>query len=123
MCNISGFRVRAEEARPRMTLGYDLLTITGAKLEPSRFEGWLQVRFARAFRWSMMVAALAAAVPGALAQGRNDLDYMTYGQPTYVAPQPAPDGGGAIAALRRAFSRPAYVAPAPAYAPPLITKG
>src|SRR5579871_139097 len=76
------------------------------------------VRFARAFRWSIMLAALAAAVPDVLAQGRNDLDYMTYGQPTYVAPQPAPDGGGAIAALRRVFSRPAYVAPAPAYAPP-----
>jgi polysaccharide export outer membrane protein len=84
------------------------------------------VRFARAFRWSIMVAGLggcvAAAVPGALAQGRNDLDYMTYGQPSgYAAPQPAPDSGGAIAALRRAFagaSRPAYYAQPPAYTSP-----
>jgi polysaccharide export outer membrane protein len=82
------------------------------------------VRFARAFRWLIMVAALASslatAMPGALAQGRNDLDYMTYGQPTYAAPQPAPDGGGAIAALRRAFSRPAYMAAPQAYAPPPV---
>src|ERR1700761_720877 len=83
------------------------------------------VRSARAFRWSIIVAALtgcfAGTVPGALAQGQNDLDYMTYGQPGYVAPQPVPDGGGgAIAALRRAFagaSRPAYYAPQPAYVP------
>jgi polysaccharide biosynthesis/export protein len=83
------------------------------------------VRFARAFRWSIMVAALAgslaAAVPDALAQGRNDLDYMSYGQPGAVAaPQPAPDGGGAIAALRRAFSRPTYMAAPQAYAPPPV---
>jgi hypothetical protein len=92
------------------------------------------VRFARAFRCSITVTALAgclaAAAPSARAQGRNDLDYMTYGQPqsnAYAAPQPAGDGGGAIAALRRAFaagSRPTYMAapPAdaapPAYAPP-----
>ena len=81
------------------------------------------MRFARAFRWSIMVTALAgclaAVMPGALAQGRNDLDYMTYGQPSaYAAPQPARDGGGAIAALRRALagaSRPAYYAQGPAY--------
>jgi polysaccharide export outer membrane protein len=83
------------------------------------------VRFARAFRWSIMVAALAgcvaAAVPEAWAQGRNDLDYMTYGQPgVYAAPQPAPDSGGAIAALRRAFSRPTYMAAPQAYVPPPV---
>jgi polysaccharide export outer membrane protein len=82
------------------------------------------VRFARAFRWSIMVATLAGclAAPGASAQGRNDLDYMTYGQPSgYAAPQPPSDGGGAIAALRRALagaSRPAYYAQSPAYTPP-----
>src|SRR5690242_9994985 len=90
------------------------------------------VRFARAFRCSILVATLEgcliAAAPGALAQGRNDLDYMTYGQPNsygqpsgYAESQPAPDGGGAIAALRRALaggSRPAYMAAPPAYAPP-----
>jgi len=72
------------------------------------------VRFARAFQWSIRVAALAgcvAAAGSALAQSQNDLDYMTYGQPGYVAPQPSSDGGGAIAALRRALSgapRPTY---------------
>jgi polysaccharide export outer membrane protein len=103
------------------------------------------VRFARAFQWSIRVAALAsclaAAGSGALAQSQNDLDYMTYGQPNangqpsaYVAPSPSSDGGGAIAALRRALSgssRPTYnytqppvyaapqaYAPRPAYAPP-----
>jgi polysaccharide export outer membrane protein len=89
------------------------------------------VRFARAFQWSIRVAALAgclAAAGSALAQSQNDLDYMTYGQPGYVAPQPSSDGGGAIAALRRALSsapRPTYnytqppVATAPqAYTPP-----
>jgi polysaccharide export outer membrane protein len=83
------------------------------------------VRFARAFRWSIRVTALAgglaAAAPNVLAQGRNDLDYMTYGQPTpYAQPQP-PDGGGAIAALRRALSgssRPTYMAQPPTYEPP-----
>jgi polysaccharide biosynthesis/export protein len=86
------------------------------------------VRFARAFRWSITVAVLAgglaAAVSDALAQGRNDLDYMTYGQPgATAAPQPVQDGGGAIAALRRAFaaSRPAYSAQPPAYAPPVVS--
>ncbi len=68
-----------------------------------------------------MVTALAAAVPGAFAQGRNDLDYMSYGQPgVAAAPQPAPDGGGAIAALRRAFSRPTYMAAPQAYVPPPV---
>ena len=91
------------------------------------------MRFARAFQWSIRVAALAgclvAAGSSALAQSRNDLDYMTYGQPGgYAAPQPSSDGGGAIAALRRALSGasgptydyvqpPAYASP-PAYAPP-----
>src|SRR6185312_6846793 len=83
------------------------------------------VRFARAFQWSIRVAAFAgcvAAAGSALAQGQNDLDYMTYGQPGYVAPQPSPDGGGAIAALRRALSgtrRPTYnYTPPPATTPP-----
>jgi polysaccharide biosynthesis/export protein len=65
------------------------------------------VRFARVFRWSIRVAALAGcmvAAGSALAQGQNDLDYMTYGQPGYVAPRPSNDGGGALAALRRALS-------------------
>ena len=79
--------------------------------------------FARAFRFSITVCALAgclvASAPGAQAQGRNDLDYMSYGQPGAVAaPQPGPDGGGAIAALRRAFSRGTYMAAPPAYAAP-----
>lgn len=79
----------------------------------------------------MMVAAIAGGLgaPGALAQGRNDLDYMTYGQPGYAqaggyaAPQSAPgDGGGAIAALRRALSgsRPAYYAQPQVYAQPSV---
>jgi polysaccharide biosynthesis/export protein len=82
-----------------------------------------------------MVAALAgsfaAAGSGALAQGQNDLDYMTYGQPGGYAAAPPSDGGGAIAALRRALfsaSRPTYdyvqppaEASAPAYAPPTST--
>jgi len=84
------------------------------------------VRLARAFQWSIRVAALAgclAAAGSALAQSQNDLDYMTYGQPgAYVAPRPPSDGGGAIAALRRALSgssRPTYnyVQP-PVYAAP-----
>jgi polysaccharide export outer membrane protein len=96
------------------------------------------VRFARAFQWSIRVAALAgclaAASSSALAQSQNDLDYMTYGQPG--APQPSSDGGGAIAALRRALSsapRPTYnytqpqaytsppvASPPPASPPPVI---
>jgi polysaccharide biosynthesis/export protein len=76
-----------------------------------------------------LAAAFAAAESGALAQGQNDLDYMTYGQPNGYAPAPpSSDGGGAIAALRRALfsaSRPTYdyvqppvEASAPAYASP-----
>src|SRR5215469_9554390 len=79
-----------------------------------------------------MVAALAgplaAAGSSALAQGQNDLDYMTYGRPGYTAAPSSSEGGGAIAALRRALfsaSRPTYnyvqppaEASAPAYAPP-----
>jgi polysaccharide biosynthesis/export protein len=75
-----------------------------------------------------LAAAFAAAESGALAQGQNDLDYMTYGQPGGYASAPSSDGGGAIAALRRALfsaSRPTYdyvqppaEASAPAYAPP-----
>jgi polysaccharide export outer membrane protein len=84
------------------------------------------VRFARAFQWSIRVAALAGCVlaaSSALAQGQNDLDYMTYGQPGgYAAPQPSSDGGGAIAALRRALSsapRPTYnYTQPPTYTPP-----
>jgi polysaccharide biosynthesis/export protein len=89
------------------------------------------VRFARAFRWSIRIAALAgcvAAAGSALGQSQNDLDYMTYGQPGgYAAPQPQPpsDGGGAIAALRRALSsgrRPTYNYTQPsAYTPQAYT--
>ena len=75
-----------------------------------------------------LAATSAAAESGALAQGQNDLDYITYGQPRgYAAAAPPSDGGGAIAALRRALfsaSRPTYndVQPpaetsVPAYAP------
>ncbi len=90
----------------------------------------------RAFRLPIIVAALAlanglsAAVPAALAQAQNDLDYMAYGRPSSAyssahssyaaAPRSAADSGGAIAALRRALSaapRPAYTQP-PAYTPP-----
>src|ERR1700739_4608983 len=92
------------------------------------------VRFARAFQWSIRVAAFAGCVVtagSALAQGQNDLDYMTYGRPAgYAAPHPSSDGGGAIAALRRALSsapRPTYnytqppaSAPPPASPPPVI---
>jgi polysaccharide export outer membrane protein len=86
------------------------------------------VRFARAFQWSIRVAALVGCVVAAgsaLAQGQNDLDYMTYGQPGYVAPRPSSnDGGGAIAALRRALSsgRPTYnyTPPPQAYVPPPV---
>jgi polysaccharide biosynthesis/export protein len=68
-----------------------------------------------------LAGSLTAAVPGAFAQARNDLDYMTYGQPnTYAAPAPPSDGGGAIAALRRAFSRPTYMAAPQGYAPPPV---
>jgi polysaccharide biosynthesis/export protein len=75
-----------------------------------------------------MVAALAVAPSGALAQGQNDLDYMSYGQPGGYAAAPSSDGGGAIAALRRALSgasrptlgyvQPPAVTPAPAPVPP-----
>ena len=86
------------------------------------------VHFARAFQWSIRVAALAGCVVAAgsaLAQGQNDLDYMTYGQPAVAAPQPSNDGGGAIAALRRALSgshRPTYnyTPPPQAYVPPPV---
>jgi polysaccharide export outer membrane protein len=82
----------------------------------------------RASRLPIVAAALALAnglpmtVAPAAAQSRNDLDYMAYGQPSpygqsyaqNYAPTPAPaDSGGAIAALRRAFS-----SPAPTYAQP-----
>jgi polysaccharide biosynthesis/export protein len=77
-----------------------------------------------------LAAAPAAAESGALAQGQNDLDYMTYGQPRGYAPSSS-DGGGAIAALRRALfsaSRPTYndaqppaETSAPADAPPPIS--
>jgi polysaccharide biosynthesis/export protein len=89
------------------------------------------VQVARAFRWSIMIAALAgpfaAGGSSASAQGQNDLDYMTYGQPAGYAAAPPSDGGGAIAALRRALfsaSRPTYdyvQPPAEASAPPTST--
>jgi polysaccharide export outer membrane protein len=88
----------------------------------------------RASRLPIVAAALALAnglpmtVAPAAAQSRNDLDYMAYGQPSpygqsyaqNYASTPAPaDSGGAIAALRRAFSSPAptYTQPQ-AYDPP-----
>ena len=81
---------------------------------------------------ALLAGPFAAVGSSALAQGQNDLDYMTYGQPGGYAAAPSPsDGGGAIAALRRALfsaSRPTYSyaqapadAPAPAYAPPPIS--
>ncbi|WP_024516421.1 polysaccharide biosynthesis/export family protein [Bradyrhizobium sp. Tv2a-2] len=85
----------------------------------------------RASRLPIIAVALAlanslpmTAVPAA-AQSRNDLDYMAYGQPSAYgqnyapAPPPAADSGGAIAALRRAFSSPAssYTQPQ-SYNPP-----
>ena len=78
---------------------------------------------ARAFRWSILTACLAASAaltlggcmqtagPVAYVQPRADLDAMAYGQP-YSAPQPvvvANNGGGAIAALSNSFAS----APAP----------
>jgi polysaccharide export outer membrane protein len=87
-----------------------------------------KVPVVRAFGLSIIAAAIALSVAPAVAQSRNDLDYMAYGQPSasgrpyaqnYApAPQPA-DSGGAIAALRRAFSSPspAYTQPQ-AYDPP-----
>jgi polysaccharide export outer membrane protein len=66
------------------------------------------------------------AIPAA-AQSRNDLDYMTYGQPSAFgqnyAPPAAADSGGAIAALRRALSTPAasYTQPQASNPPPAAT--
>src|SRR5262249_5183025 len=58
-----------------------------------------------------LASGLTMIVDPVAAQSRNDLDYMAYGQPSAYrqnyaanyAPAPA-DSGGAIAALRRAFS-------------------
>jgi len=75
------------------------------------------VPVARAFRWSILAASLAASAaltlggcmqttgPVAVMQPRADLDSMAYGQP-YGAPQPVvvADGGGAIGALRNSFA-------------------
>jgi polysaccharide export outer membrane protein len=76
------------------------------------------VPVARAFRWSISAALLAASAaltlggcmqtagPVAYVQPRPDLDSMAYGQP-YSAPQPvvvANNGGGAIAALNNSFA-------------------
>jgi polysaccharide export outer membrane protein len=82
-----------------------------------------KVPVVRAFRLPIIAAAIALTVAPAAAQSRNDLDYMAYGQPSaygqnyaqsYAAsPPPAADSGGAIAALRRAFS-----SPAPTYTQP-----
>jgi polysaccharide export outer membrane protein len=90
------------------------------------------VPVARAFRWSIMAASLAASAaltlggcmqtagPVAYMQPRPDLDAMAYGQP-YSASQPvvvADSGGGAIDALRNSFAS----APAPmpvGYAAPM----
>ena len=83
----------------------------------------------RAFRFSIIAASLALTAAPAAAQSRNDLDYMAYGRPSAYgqnyarsyapAPPPAADSGGAIAALRRAFSSPASADTQPqAYDPP-----
>jgi|SRR5581483_5635556 len=82
-----------------------------------------QVPVVRAFQLPIIAAALALTATPAAAQSRNDLDYMAYGQPSAYAqsyaPPPAADSGGAIAALRRAFSSPAPAATQPqAYDPP-----
>lgn len=86
---------------------------------------------ARAFRWSILAASLAASAaltlggcmqttgPVAYVQPRADLDAMAYGQP-YSAPQPvvAANSGGAIAALSNSFA--ASPAPMPVgYAAPM----
>jgi polysaccharide biosynthesis/export protein len=81
-----------------------------------------QVPVVRAFQLPIIAAVLALAnglavtVPPAVAQSRNDLDYMAYGQPyaPNYAPPPTADSGGAIAALRRALA----ATPAPIYAQP-----
>src|SRR3954449_4454963 len=99
--------------------------ITGAV----SFRGIGLVPVARAFRWSILAASLAASAaltlggcmqtagPVAYVQPRADLDSMAYGQP-YNAPQPVVvgSGGGAIAALSNSFASPApmpvgYAAP------------
>src|SRR4051812_18102440 len=81
------------------------------------FRGISPVPVARAFRWSISAASLAASAalslggcmqtagPVAVTQPRADLDSMAYGQP-YYAPQPVVvgDGGGAIGALRNSFA-------------------
>src|SRR5579872_2016007 len=81
-----------------------------------------QVPVVRAFQLPIIAAALALTASPAAAQARNDLDYMAYGQPSAYAqsyaPPPAADTGGAIAALRRAFSSPAPATQPQAYDPP-----
>ncbi len=86
-----------------------------------------QVPVVRAFRFPIIAASLALTAAPAAAQSRNDLDYMAYGRPSAYsqnyarsyAPAPAADSGGAIAALRRAFSSPAPADTQPqAYDPP-----
>ncbi|WP_448046169.1 polysaccharide biosynthesis/export family protein [Bradyrhizobium liaoningense] len=89
---------------------------------------------ARAFRWSILAASLAASAalalggcmqtagPVAVMQPRADLDSMAYGQP-YSAPQPVVvvDGGGAIGALRNSFA--SSPAPMPVgYAAPMTVR-
>ncbi|AWM04062.1 polysaccharide biosynthesis/export family protein [Bradyrhizobium amphicarpaeae] len=90
---------------------------------------------ARAFRWSILAASLAASAaltlggcmqtagPVAVMQPRADLDSMAYGQP-YSGPQPvvvANNGGGAIAALSNSFA--ASPAPMPVgYAAPMAAR-
>jgi polysaccharide export outer membrane protein len=102
-----------------------------------------RVPVVRAFRLPMIAAALALAnglsLTTAVAQPRNDLDYMAYGQPansgqayrysSYATPpRPPANSGGAIAALARALaatsrssdaqSYNAQPVPPPATAPP-----
>jgi polysaccharide biosynthesis/export protein len=90
-----------------------------------------QVPVVRASRLSIIAGALALAsglsvtIVAAAAQSRNDLDYMAYGQPyaqNYASAQsPAADSGGAIAALRRAFSSAAPSQPEIYNPPPAST--
>ncbi len=98
------------------------------------FRGIGPVPVARAFRWSILAASLAASAaltlggcmqtagPVAYVQPRPDLDSMAYGQP-YSAPQPVvvADSGGAIGALRNSFA--SSPAPMPVgYAAPMAAR-
>ena len=64
----------------------------------------------RAFRLSLIASLAALALSGCMqtrplsvAQPRDDLDALAYGQPPTYAPIPEPGSGGAFAALRSGF--------------------